>query len=72
MYFDDVEWLVHDLWYVQCFVLRRIIFTKLNDLYLLLWMYFNYAESLASLNDLNGLIKISPGKFPETLYPELF
>ena len=35
-------------------------------------MYFNYAESLALLNDLNGLIKINPGKFPETLYPELF
>ena len=55
MYFNYVEW----------FVLRWMICTNLNILFLQRWMCFGFVERFALLlNDLEGSIKLSPGKLP--------
>ena len=65
MYFNYIEWFVHDLWYVECFALRWMICAKLNKLYLKRWMCFDYTERFALLlNDLNGSMKLPSGKYP--------
>ena len=54
-----VEWFVHDLWYVECFGLRWMIYTKLNNLYLQRWMCFDYVERFTLLlNDLYSSMKL--------------
>ena len=46
-------------------VLRWMICTNLNILYLQRWMYFDFVERFALLlNDLEGSIKLSPGNYP--------
>ena len=42
-----------------------MICTNLNNLYLQRWMRFDYSERFALLlNDLDGLMKLPPGKYP--------
>ena len=51
--------------YVEWFVLRWMICTNLNILYLQRWVCFDYAERFALLlNDLEGSMKLPPGKYP--------
>ena len=65
---DDVECILttlNDLYYVEWFMLRWMICTKLHILYLQLWTCFDYVERFALLfNDLEGSMKLPPGKYP--------
>ena len=50
--------------YVEWFVLRWVICTNLNILYLQRWMCFDHVERFALLlNDLEGSMKLAPGKY---------
>ena len=73
--FQNFEWFVQRwmicnydvecILYVQWFVLRWMIYTNLNILYLQRWMCFDYVERFALLlNDLEGSMKLPPGKYP--------
>ena len=54
-----------DLYCVEWFIPRWIICTNLNHLYLQRWMCFVYVEKCAQLlNDLDGSMKLPPGKYP--------
>ena len=65
MCFNYVELFAHDSWYVECFVLRLMIFTKLNNLYLQISISFDYVERYALLlNDFNAWMKLPSRKYP--------